>query len=206
MRRPFDVPDPAPAARSWNAPSVDALPAPAASVHPAPDAQPAAAAPAPAATQHAVAAVESALDCIAHVRDTGRPSVALDLSFADQTRLAVRIELREGVVHTTFRTDSAELRQALSHEWSVAAPAVQAAGAERTMRLAEPVFASATGSFDAGGSGTGGGAHPREMPAGAPAMHTATPPASAARRDAPAAVDSTPSLPPATAVRLHAFA
>lgn len=215
MSRPAAAPVPAPAARAAVGGSAETLPSPvvpvdaaragqaeAASGPQAPDAP----ASAPTATQHAVAAVESALDCIAHVRETGRPSVALDLSFADQTRLAVRIELRDGTVHTIFRTDSAELRQALSHEWSLAAPAAHAADGERTVRIAEPVFAPATGSPAAGGSATGGGAHARQMPAEVPVARPAAPITSAARRDAPAEPAPVPALRPATSVRLHAFA
>ena len=215
MSRSADALAPAPAARRAVAGPAATLPLPVVSVDAA-GAGPTAAAPAPqapdapasvpAATQHAVAAVESALDCIAHVRETSRPSVALDLSFADQTRLAVRIELRDGAVHTTFRTDSAELRQALSHEWGIAAPAAPSAGGERSVRIAEPVFAPATGSSNAGGSPTGGGAHARQMPADVAAARPAVPTASATPRETPAAAAPAPALRPATSLRLHAFA
>lgn len=53
--------------------------------------------------------------------------------------LSVRVELRDGAVHATFRTDSTELRSALVHEWQ----SVNPGDSDRPVRLADPVFTSA---------------------------------------------------------------
>lgn len=54
--------------------------------------------------------------------------------------LGVRVELRGENVHTTFRTDSPELRSALAHEWQSFSATSQTG--DRPARLAEPVFTS----------------------------------------------------------------
>jgi hypothetical protein len=68
-----------------------------------------------------------------------RNAVEVRFDFSDSDRLSVRVEYRDGTVHTTFRTDSAQLRDAISHEWQG-----QAATAEqRSYRMADPVFSQA---------------------------------------------------------------
>jgi hypothetical protein len=56
--------------------------------------------------------------------------------------LAVRVEMRAGELHATFRTNSPELRAALSNEWQAAA----AQDAASPLRMVEPVFAAANSS------------------------------------------------------------
>jgi hypothetical protein len=76
-------------------------------------------------------------------------SVQLRLKFGGED-LTVRVELREGVVHTDFRTDSPALREALAKEWQ----AVAAATPGQLQRFLDPVFspASSSGSLaDSGG-------------------------------------------------------
>ncbi len=92
-------------------------------------------------TMTAVVTAVAALD-----RHEGLGQNMLDLQFhvGDQ-RLALRVELRDGTVHTTFHTESAEMRSALTQEWQAVVPA-----ASREIRLAEPVFSSSPG----GGSDT----------------------------------------------------
>jgi hypothetical protein len=51
------------------------------------------------------------------------------------------VELREGAVHTTFRTDSTELRSALAHEWQ----SVSGQASDRPVKMADPVFAGSHG-------------------------------------------------------------
>jgi hypothetical protein len=63
-------------------------------------------------------------------RDIAHSSVELKLSFGDDTRLSVRVELRNGAIQATFRTDSTELRQALANGWRQQAPAVVATASQ----------------------------------------------------------------------------
>ncbi len=62
-------------------------------------------------------------------------TVQLRLQFGGED-LSVRVELRDGAVHTDFRTDSPELRTALTQEWQ----AVAADSPAQTLRYLEPVF------------------------------------------------------------------
>ena len=94
----------------------------------------------PAAVRETMAAVVSAVEALE--RRTDAVQKAVDLQFHVGTeRLALRVELRDGTVHTTFRTESSELRTALTHEWQ----AVMQPVAGRELRLADPVFSAASG-------------------------------------------------------------
>lgn len=77
-------------------------------------------------------------DVIEHVQGTGRRTVEISLQLAEGDTLAIQIQLRGGVAHTTFRTDSQELREALAESWQKSMPAVM--GGEAPLRLAEPSF------------------------------------------------------------------
>lgn len=156
---------------------------------------------------HAVAAVQAALEAADRVHETGHSSVELKLSFGDDTRLAVRVELRDGAVHTTFRTDSADLRQALATQWRVAAPASFTTAPDRAVRVADPVFTTASGSPDASGTSTGGDANSRHAatPDSAPESFPRSTFRSAAAI-APSASTSSATLRPSTSVRLNTFA
>ncbi len=68
------------------------------------------------------------------------PSVQLKFKIGHED-LAVRVALRDGVVHTEFRTDSPELRAALQQEWKAVA-----AQPESAMRYLEPVVSAASSS------------------------------------------------------------
>ena len=75
--------------------------------------------------------------------------VKLDFNFGGQA-LAVHVQMRGGEVHTEFRTNSPELRSALSSEWKAAAGQRDPEG----VRLVEPVFSSGeNGSSTANGFG-----------------------------------------------------
>lgn len=67
-----------------------------------------------------------------------RNSVEVRFDFSDSERLSVRVEYRDGTVHTTFRTDSSQLRDVISHEWQAQAAAAE----QRSYRVADPVFNS----------------------------------------------------------------
>jgi hypothetical protein len=102
----------------------------------------------PEATSTAHRAVEAVLTA-AHRFSTGeRQAVSLQFSVGDAD-LRVRVEMRADEVRATFRTDSAELRAALSHEWN----STNANAGERPFRLATPVFASNDASAFSAASG-----------------------------------------------------
>jgi hypothetical protein len=65
-----------------------------------------------------------------------RNSVEVRFDFSDSERLSVRVEYRDGTIHTTFRTDSSQLRDVISHEWQAQAVAAE----QRSYRVADPVF------------------------------------------------------------------
>lgn len=66
-----------------------------------------------------------------------RNSVEVRFDFSETDRLSVRVEYRDGTVHTTFRTDSGQLREAVAHEWQTQSVSAQ----QRNYRMADPVFA-----------------------------------------------------------------
>jgi hypothetical protein len=156
---------------------------------------------------HAAAAIEATLDAVERGRDAASSSVELKLTFGDDTRLAVRIELSNGTVQTTFRTDSVELRQALASEWHQTVPATLATSSDRDLRVAEPVFTPAAGSPEFSGNSTGGHANSRQGPPLAPADQSFLPTASPGSRTTPSAASipaGQPGLP--TSLRLNVFA
>lgn len=81
-------------------------------------------------------AVEAVLSATERFAAREQSSVTLRFSVGNND-LNVRVEMRAGEVHTTFRTDSPELRAALSAEWQSST-----SGGDRGVRLAPPVFAS----------------------------------------------------------------
>lgn len=96
-------------------------------------------------------AVEVVLHAVEHVAAREQNSVQLKFSVAGE-ELAVRVELRADEVRTTFRTDSAELRAALTHEWQQVAGT---ASVDRPVRIAPAVFApSEQSAFDASAGDT----------------------------------------------------
>lgn len=99
-------------------------------------------APAPTASlRETMAAVITAVEALERRELAGRNSVDLQFNIGEE-RLALRVELREGAVHTTFRTDSHELRAALAQEWQ----SVVHGQNPREGRLADPVFGSSLAS------------------------------------------------------------
>lgn len=151
-------------------------------------------------------AVESVMAVIDHLAQGTRRGVNLQFSVSG-TDVAVRVEMRHDGVHTTFQTDSPELRMALAQEWHAV---VATQSADRAQRLAEPVFTSTS----AGGptSADAGASQQRESGARQSQWETATNPAPPASlrssSSTPAAAASTaPHLVPhATARHLHTFA
>lgn len=77
-------------------------------------------------------------DVVEHVRGSGRRTIELSLRLPEGETLSLQIQMRGGVAHTTFRTDSPELREALAQEWQNTMP-THIAG-EVPIKLAEPSF------------------------------------------------------------------
>lgn len=147
-------------------------------------------------------AVESAIAITEHASNTDRSSVNLQFSVSGMD-LAVRVEMRADGVHTTFRTDSPELRAALAHEWQ----SVAAQTPERTGRFADPTFTSS--SSGSALQADAGSTHQREpgarhtenfsQPSGNPRATMRPQTVVTTHTTVPAAVTSSPG-------RLHTFA
>ena len=141
-------------------------------------------------TSTAHRAVEAVLSATDRFNARDQHSVNLQFSVAGSD-LNVRVELRAGEVHTTFRTDSAELRAALSGEWHTMT--AQGSG-DRSTRLAPPVF---TTSDHAGTSFSGDNASPQhrgtdargtgENPSNLPVPRRSSAPSGTTAAGAPAA-------------------
>lgn len=92
----------------------------------------------------AVATVTSVVDAQAASKLQPVPSVQLKFKVGAED-LAVRVALRDGVVHTEFRTDSPELRAAIQQEWKTVT-----AQPESAVRFLEPIVAPASSSAQSG--------------------------------------------------------
>lgn len=105
-----------------------------------------AAAPEATAQPQAVAtpqrAVEAVLKAVEHSQHAERPLVNLQFSVGG-AELAVRVEVRADEIRATFRTDSSELRAALSQEWQHANNSHS--NSDRSTRTVTPVFTDASG-------------------------------------------------------------
>lgn len=150
-------------------------------------------------------AVEVVLHALEHVASREQKSVQLKFAVAGE-ELAVRVELRADEVRTTFRTDSAELRAALEHEWQQVAG--NSTASDRSMRVSPAVFAAAGESANAFAGDTSS----RDRRAGTPRDEFELPVAGIRGRTVAAAVHDIP-LPVAAAPsrsggthRLHTLA
>lgn len=134
-----------------------------------------------------------------------RNSVEVRFNFSDTERLSVRVEYKNGVVQTTFRTDSPELRDTIAREWQSQIASTDA----RPYRVADPVFN--TPAPDARGFSLGGDPSRQQQ---RQAEQSATPASFAASFGRNPAAGSSLSAPaanpvftrPDTALHLHAFA
>jgi hypothetical protein len=105
-----------------------------------------AAVPAPAATPaadttkaaEAVRLLERVAEAADHLAAHPAERVTVRIDLADTSHVEIRVALRGGRLQADFRTDSAEMRQALSQAW----PAFTAARAENPVSWADPVFAA----------------------------------------------------------------
>lgn len=105
-------------------------------------------------------AVEVVLQAASQAESREQKSVSLQFRVGDAD-LSVRVELRADQVRTTFRTDSTDLRNALSHEWqSVSA---SASSGDRHLRIAPAVFTSSDQSATHDGSSNDASSRQREQ-------------------------------------------
>jgi hypothetical protein len=155
-------------------------------------------------------------DVAERMQTTANRVVEFDVSSQPGTQLSVRLEYRGGVVHTTFRTDSTDLRDTLTREWQSTMPSVVAG--ERSVRLAEPTFTPTSAPRGESQSFDLGGQDPRQPQQDTPQSQGKAASGSefafargttARRPAAPAPAADTPAasaLRPDTAQHLHAFA
>lgn len=150
-----------------------------------------------------MAAVATAVEAL-ESRALAGPSV-VNLHFqVGAEKLALHLELHDGTMHTTFRTDSPELRAALGQEWQAAAPGLST----RDVTIAAPVFApAAVQSSDLAQSSAGQG-QPQQRGQHAPEAQPLFPGRATAGVSTPtSAPAATPAAAPAgSASLLHAFA
>ena len=146
-------------------------------------------------------AVDAVMTATERIDAGNRSVVRLQFSVGDAS-LSVHVELRAGEVHTTFRTDSPDLRSALASEW-------QAVNGDsgRAVRLADPVFAPASSHGQSAGFSDGGAQQrhaAREQSQSAPALAFASAPAPVAFR--PVAAPVSPAVPAPGSANLYTFA
>ncbi|WP_404423662.1 hypothetical protein [Nibricoccus sp. IMCC34717] len=85
----------------------------------------------------------SAVDAVREIREVGaslsttRRNVELAFDFGPGEKLSVKLEVRAGEVHATFRTTSTDLRDALSQAWQ------GESNRDSKQKFADPVFVSA---------------------------------------------------------------
>jgi hypothetical protein len=89
-------------------------------------------------THSARKAVDVAMSLLDQAGKGTQRGVNLQFSVSGM-EVAVRVEMRDDQVHTTFRTDSPELRAALAQEWQTV---VSTQAGDRSQKLADPVFTS----------------------------------------------------------------
>jgi len=127
-------------------------------------------------------------------------AVSLNFKFGSED-LAVRVEWRNGEVHTQFRTDSPDLRAALASQWQAASPGT----GDRSTVFASPVFSS-TGDQAPSTAGDGRNAWQYGQQGSSDSSGSARTPRQNARTAAPEQPSDAGPSPLSTALRLHTFA
>lgn len=147
--------------------------------------------------RRAVEAVITTVD-----RFTPRESSSVNLQFSvGGSDLTVRVEMRADTVHTSFRTDSPELRAALSHEWQ----AVQNLPVDRAVRFAEATFTPQPSAGEGDASAQQREQHARRSPEETPFTHRQSAPGGA-NASTTTAETPAPRIPLSTSLHLHTFA
>lgn len=108
--------------------------------------------------ERAVATVTNLVETQFSVSMQKSGSVQLRMKFGSED-LDVRVELRGGAVHTAFRTNSDELRAAITREWQT----VAAQSPDQMRRYLEPVFAPSASSSTSGDSSQQQGARQQQQ-------------------------------------------
>jgi hypothetical protein len=101
--------------------------------------------------QAAVDAVMKVADVQAASADTTGQVVNLGFNFGDE-HLAVRVEMKNGEVHTRFTSSSPELHEAVATQWSSMNSGANSQG-QRSYHFANPEFVSSGSSGDSSQSG-----------------------------------------------------
>jgi hypothetical protein len=149
-------------------------------------------------------AVDAVLAATERLGTSSSRAVNLQFSFGGAD-LAVRVEVRGGEVHATFRTNSPELRDSLSSEWHAAA----AQDSASPLRMVEPVFRGSDSSSLSNFTGESG-TQQRNSNARESEQNNF---GSFIRGDSASSDDASSSIPrlgqavqPSTSLRLHTFA
>jgi len=87
-------------------------------------------------------AFEAVQDAVENLKASRQNVVEVTLSEGQDSPLHIRIEYRDGVVHTAFRTESPELREHLARDWQ--SSMVGLTTTDSSVRLADPVFSTPT--------------------------------------------------------------
>ena len=85
-------------------------------------------------------AFEAVQDAVENLKASRQNVVEVTLAEGMDTPLHIRIEYRDGVVHTAFRTESPELREHLARDWQ--SSMVGLTTTDSSVRLADPVFST----------------------------------------------------------------
>ena len=83
------------------------------------------------------------------MRSNGQTNVQMQVKLDDGQQLTIRLQMSQGSIHPTFKTESPELRQAIEQNWG----GFRTAASERGLQISTPVFEShgAGSSFDPSG-------------------------------------------------------
>ncbi|OQB96215.1 MAG: hypothetical protein BWX86_00877 [Verrucomicrobia bacterium ADurb.Bin122] len=87
-------------------------------------------------------AFEAVQDAVENLKASRQNVVEVTLSEGQDSPLHIRIEYRDGVVHTAFRTESPELREHLARDWQSSMSGLTTT--DSGVRLADPVFSTPT--------------------------------------------------------------
>jgi hypothetical protein len=159
------------------------------------------------ASNAAQEAVEVVMRATEQLSSRDQKFVRLQFSVGD-SQLDVHVELHANEIRTQFRTDSAELRQALSHEWQ--AVSTEIGHGARELRLAPAIFSAGSGDQSASGAFSGDTSSrqresraSRETPASPPRAIAAI---SGSRTTVDAALPRGLRAAPSTSLHLHTLA
>jgi len=91
----------------------------------------------------ATTTLNQVLESADKMRTIGQDTVQLQVNLDGGQQLTVRLQMAQGAIHATFKTDSPDLRQAIEQNWS----GFRTGASERGLQISSPVFESpSTGS------------------------------------------------------------